>query len=57
MAVVTIIIIILLIPIIQELIRWIILVGIHISIFKLDVDDGVSLALPQAPNKYVASSF
>ena len=57
MAVVTIIIIILLIPIIQELIHWIILVGIHISIFKLDVDDGVSLALPQATNKYVASSF
>ena len=45
-SVINILILILLLPTSQELIHWIILVGIRFSISKYDVDDGVSLDLP-----------
>ena len=44
--VITRLILILLLPPIQELIHWLILAGIHGSIAKSDVNDGVSLDLP-----------
>ena len=46
LAVPAVIILVLLLPTSQELIHWIILVGIRFSISKYDVDDGVSLDLP-----------
>ena len=45
-AVLTVFDLLLLLPTIQELINWIMLVGIRVSIEKYDVDDGVSLDLP-----------
>ena len=42
----TVLVLILLIPMSQEIIHWLILVGIRVSIAKSDVDDGVSLDLP-----------
>ena len=45
-AVLTVLILILLLPTIQELIHWLMLVGIRVSVSKFDVDDGVSLAFP-----------
>ena len=42
----TVLILILLLPTIQEIIHWIIPVGICISIFKYDVKNGVSMDSP-----------
>ena len=44
--VITVLVLIFLIQMIQELIPWLILVGICVSITKPDVDDGVRLDLP-----------
>ena len=46
MAVFTIIILLFLLPTTQELIHWLILVGIRVSITKYDVDYGVSIDFP-----------
>ena len=46
MEVITVIILILLLPTIQEPIHWLILVGIRVGVYKFAVDDGVSLVLP-----------
>ena len=44
--VLTVLILLLLIPMIQELIHWLIIVGIHVIISKSDFGDDVSMALP-----------
>ena len=46
MAVLTVLILIFPLPKIQELIYWLILVGIGVIIPKSDIDDGVSLDFP-----------
>ena len=46
MEVLTVIILIYLLPTKQELIHWLVLVGIIISISKSGVDDGVSMDFP-----------
>ena len=55
MAVLTVLILLLLIPTRQELIHWLILVGIRVSIYKSDVDDGISLDLPSSSDDNVTS--
>ena len=44
-AVLTVIIFILLLPTIQELIHWSVLVGVHVRVSRYDVNYGVSLSL------------
>ena len=45
-SVLTVLILIFLPPTNQELTYWLVLVGIHFSIYKYDIYDGVSLTLP-----------
>ena len=45
-AVITVIILLLILPTSQDLIYWLMLVGICVSKSKFDFDDGVSLAFP-----------
>ena len=47
-AVLTVLTLLFLFPTSQELIHWLVLVRIRVSISKSDVDDGVSLAFPRA---------
>ena len=44
MTVLTVLILILLIPMIQDILNWFVLVGIYISVSKIGVDYGISLA-------------
>ena len=46
MALLTMIILILFLPMIHEIIHLLILISIYVRISKYDVDDGVSLTLP-----------
>ena len=55
MAVLTVIIIILLLPKVQEIIYWIKLVDIRVRVTEFDVDYDVSLSFPSSPNEYVTS--
>ena len=44
---------ILLLPTSQEIIHWFLLVGVCVQVSKSDVNDGISLNLPESPNENV----
>ena len=54
-AALTMLILIFLLSMIQEIVHWIIILGVRISINKYDVDDGISLDFSKAPDENITS--
>ena len=55
-AVLTMLILILLLPTVHEIIHWLVLVGVRVRVSKYNVNYGVSMDLPHAPN-YNSTSY